>query len=312
MRSAKIIRLIIFIMKLGYIGLGKMGLNMVERLLEKDYEIVAFARKVESRNRAKEKGAEIVSSEKEMVEVLNGPRLIWIMVPYKAVDAVIDELKPLLQKGDTIIDGGNSPYKESIRRGKELKELGINFLDAGVSGGPGGARSGAAVMVGGEKALFEKFEQLFKDISVEGGYEYMGDQGAGHFVKMVHNGIEYGMMQAIGEGFEIMKKAPLNLDLTKISEVYRHGTVISSALIDWMHKAFVEEGEDLKEISGEVSHSGEGLWSVEAGKEFGVPAPIIEGALQFRIDSQGNPSYTGQVVSALRNQFGGHEVKKKS
>lgn len=298
-------------MKLGYIGLGKMGLNMVERLLERDYEIVAFARKEESRQRAKEKGAEIVSSEAEMVKALEGPRLIWIMVPYKAVDSVINELKPLLQEGDTIIDGGNSPYKESVRRGKELKELGINFLDVGVSGGPGGARDGAAAMIGGEKATFQKFEQLFKDISVEGGYGYMGDQGAGHFVKMIHNGIEYGMMQAIGEGFEIMKKAPLNLDLTKISEVYRHGTVISSSLIDWMHKAFVEEGEDLEAISGEVSHSGEGLWTVEAGEEFEVPVKIIEESLQFRINSQGNPSYTGQVVSALRNQFGGHEVKKK-
>ncbi|MFQ5661642.1 MAG: phosphogluconate dehydrogenase (NAD(+)-dependent, decarboxylating) [Candidatus Paceibacteria bacterium] len=298
-------------MKIGYIGLGKMGLNMVERLLERDYEIVAFARKEESRQRAKDQGAETVSSEEEMVKALEPPRLIWIMVPYKAVDSVIEELKKYLEAGDTIIDGGNSPYKESVRRGKELKELGINFLDVGVSGGPGGARDGAAAMIGGEKKVYEKFEQLFKDISVEGGYGYMGDQGAGHFVKMVHNGIEYGMMQAIGEGFEIMKKAPLNLNLTKISEVYRNGTVISSSLIDWMHKAFVEEGEDLKEISGEVSHSGEGLWTVEAAKEFGVPAKIIEESLQFRIDSKGNPSYTGQVVSALRNQFGGHEVKKK-
>lgn len=297
-------------MKIGYIGLGKMGLNMAERLLEKNYEIVAFARKEESRQKAKEKGANIVSSEKGMVKALDNPRLIWIMVPYKAVDSVIDELKKYLEAGDTVIDGGNSPYKESIRRGKELKDLGINFLDAGVSGGPEGARNGAAVMVGGEKAVFEKFEQLFKDISVENGYGYMGGQGAGHFVKMVHNGIEYGMMQAIGEGFEIMKKAPLNLNLTKIADVYRHGTVISSSLIDWMYKAYIEEGEDLKEISGEVSHSGEGLWTVEAGKELGVPTPVIEGALQFRIDSQGNPSYTGQVVSALRNQFGGHDVKK--
>lgn len=297
-------------MKLGYIGLGKMGINMVERLLEKDYEIVAFARSEESRQKAKEKGANIVKDEKEMVEMLDGPRLIWIMVPYKAVDSVIDELKKHIKAGDTIIDGGNSPYKESIRRGKELNKTGVNFLDVGVSGGPRGARNGAAVMVGGDKALFDKFERLFKDISVEDCYGYMGDSGAGHFVKMVHNGIEYGMMQAIGEGFEIMKKAPLNLNLTKVAEVYRHGTVITSSLIDWMHKAFVEEGEDLKEISGEVSHSGEGLWTVEAGKEFGVQTPVIEGALQFRIDSQGNPSYTGQVVSALRNQFGGHDVKK--
>jgi 6-phosphogluconate dehydrogenase len=298
-------------MKLGYIGLGKMGLNMVERLLEKGHSVVAFARSEESRERARSLGAEIVNSERQMIENLEPPRLIWIMVPHGAVDGVINEMKPLLQKGDGVIDGGNSPYKESIRRGRELKEMGIHFLDVGVSGGPGGARNGASLMIGGERKDFEKFEELFKDLSVPDGYGYMGESGAGHFVKMVHNGIEYGIMQSIGEGFAIMKKAPFKLNLTKVAEVYRHGTVIESRLIDWMHKAYLEEGEDLSAISGEVSHSGEGLWTVEAAKELGVSAEVIEKSLQFRIDSTGNPSYTGQVVSALRNQFGGHEVKKK-
>lgn len=297
-------------MKIGYIGLGKMGFNMTQRLLEKGYNIVAYDTDESSRKKIKDAGAIEVSSLKEMVDSLDNPRFIWIMVPHKVVDSVLEELVPLLGAEDTIVDGGNSLYKETLRRAEQITEKNINFIDVGVSGGPNGARNGASLMVGGKKEDFLKYEQLFKDLSVEGGYGYMGDHGAGHFVKMVHNGIEYGMMQAIGEGFEIMKKAPFNLNLTKISEVYNHGTVIKSSLIEWLHKAYIEEGENLEAISGKISHSGEGLWTVEAAKELGVLNPIIEGSLQFRVDSQEKPSYTGKVVSALRNQFGGHEVRK--
>ncbi|MCR4283982.1 MAG: decarboxylating 6-phosphogluconate dehydrogenase [Parcubacteria group bacterium] len=298
-------------LKIAYIGLGKMGLNMVERLIKKGYEISAFDINEEARRKADEAGALTFDSIEKLVRREESPRLIWIMVPYKFVDDVLEKVKPILQKGDTVIDGGNSPYKESIRRAKKLKEMGINFLDVGVSGGPSGARNGASLMIGGEKKDYEKYEELFKDLSAPEGYGYMGDHGAGHFVKMVHNGIEYGMMQAIAEGFAIMKKSPLNLNLTKIAEVYNNGTVIESRLISWLGKAFKEEGEGLKEISGKISHSGEGLWTVEASKELEVPAPVIEDSLNFRINSQENPSYTGQIVSALRNQFGGHEVKEK-
>ncbi len=298
-------------LKIKYIGLGKMGLNMVERLLEKGYEISAFDVAEESRKKAKEKGVQVYNSIEELIKPQEWPQLVWIMVPHKFVDDVLKDITPLLKEGDTIIDGGNSPYKESIRRAKELKEKNIHFLDTGVSGGPEGARNGASLMVGGEEEDYKKYEELFKDLSVPDGYGHMGDHGAGHFVKMVHNGIEYGMMQAIAEGFAIMKESPLHLDLTKISEVYNRGTVIESHLIEWLEKAFREEGEDLKEISGKISHSGEGLWTVEAAKELGVASPVIEDSLQFRIDSQEKPSYTGQIVSALRNQFGGHEVKNK-
>lgn len=298
-------------LKIAYIGLGKMGLNMVERLLEKGYEVSAFDVSEEARKKAGQAGALIFDSIEKLVRSEESPRLVWIMVPYKFVDDVLEKVTPILEKGDTIIDGGNSPYKESIRRAKELEEENINFLDVGVSGGPSGARNGASIMVGGEKKDYEKYEELFRDLSLPEGYGYMGDHGAGHFVKMIHNGIEYGMMQAIAEGFAIMKESPLNLNLTKIAEVYNKGTVIESRLISWLGKAFKEEGEDLKEISGKISHSGEGLWTVETAKELGVPAPVIKDALQFRIDSQNNPSYTGQIVSALRNQFGGHEVKEK-
>lgn len=298
-------------LKIQYIGLGKMGRNMVERLLEKGYEVSAFDVNEEAKKKASEAGAEVFDSIEKLVRSEESPRLIWIMVPHKFVDDVLEKITPILKKGDTIIDGGNSPYKESIRRAGELKAKNIHFLDAGVSGGPGGARNGASLMVGGKKEDYEKHEELFKDLSVPEGYGYMGDHGAGHFVKMVHNGIEYGMMQAIAEGFAIMKESPLHLNLTKIAEVYDRGTVIESRLISWLGKAFREEGEDLKKISGKISHSGEGLWTIETAKELGIPAPVIENALQFRINSQEKPSYTGQIVSALRNQFGGHEVREK-
>jgi 6-phosphogluconate dehydrogenase len=213
--------------------------------------------------------------------------------------------------GDIVIDGGNSPYKESIRRATELETRGIDFLDAGVSGGPAGARNGACIMVGGKKEVFEKFEAVFRDLSVPDGYGYLGRTGTGHFVKMVHNGIEYGMMQSLAEGFTIMKASDFGLDLTKIADVYNHKSVIESRLVGWLQYAFEQYGEDLKDISGSAAQSGEGMWTVEAGKELSIPTPIIQAALDFRIQSQAHPSYTGKLISAMRNQFGGHEVKEK-
>jgi len=298
-------------MKLGYIGLGKMGFNMVERLLDKGYVPVVYDMNEEAVTELSKRGAEAAASLPSLIEALQPPRLLWLMVPYQAVDPVLKELAPLLQQGDTVIDGGNSPYKESMRRASELEKQGIDFLDIGVSGGPRGAREGACLMIGGKETLFEKFEDLFRSLSADRGYGYMGKAGSGHFVKMVHNGIEYGMMQAIAEGFAVMKASPFDLNLSAVSEVYNHRSVIESRLIEWLEHAFEEYGEDLREIAGSVSQSGEGLWTVEAGKELGIPVPIIEGALNFRMQSQDRPSYTGQIVSALRNQFGGHEVFKK-
>jgi 6-phosphogluconate dehydrogenase len=298
-------------MKLGYVGLGKMGSNMVERLLEKGHEIVAFDRNAEAIQAAKNKGAQTADALAALVAGLSSPRLVWIMVPHQAVDVVLKELLPLLTKKDTVIDGGNSPYKESIRRARELEVKGVDFLDAGVSGGPAGARNGACIMVGGRKEVFQTFEALFRDLSVTDGYGYMGRTGAGHFVKMVHNGIEYGMMQALAEGFAVMHASDFGLELAKITEVYNHKSVIESRLVGWLQSAFVQYGEELKDISGTVAQSGEGMWTVEAGKELGVPTPIIQGALDFRLRSQANPSYTGKLLSAMRNQFGGHDVKVK-
>jgi 6-phosphogluconate dehydrogenase len=298
-------------MKIGYIGLGKMGFNMAELLLEKGHSIVVFNRSPEPVQRIAARGAKPADSIRALVNALATPRLIWIMVPHQAVDAVLNELAPLLAQGDTIIDGGNSPYKESIRRFQELQAKGIDFLDAGVSGGPAGARTGACIMVGGRREVYQRFEKLFQDLSADRGYGYMGTSGAGHFVKMVHNGIEYGMMQALAEGFSIMKRSAFDLDLTRIAELYNRRSVIESRLVGWLKNAYEQYGRDLDGISGSAAQSGEGRWTVDAANELGVPTPVIKGALDFRLESQNKPTYAGKVISALRNQFGGHEVKEK-
>ena len=237
--------------------------------------------KIRTQQKLEQEGLVGAHSLSELAGKLSKPRLIWLMSPHKVVDEILDELIPLLDAGDTVIDGGNSPYKESIRRSKGLSAKGINFLDAGVSGGPGGARNGACLMVGGEKELYKKYEQLFRDLSVKDGCGYMGKSGAGHFVKMIHNGIEYGMMQALGEGFEIMKKSPFSLDMLSVAEIYNHGSVIESRLVGWLAEAYAKFGDGLNAdecCSGKVSHSGEGQWTVDAARELGIPAEIIEGA----------------------------------
>ena len=277
--------------QLGYVGLGKMGFNMVKRLLEKGYDVTAYNRSPEAVHKITEQGAKGAESVAALV-----------------IDDVLAELVPHLQSGDTVIDGGNSPYMESQRRGKELAEKGVAFLDAGVSGGPAGARDGACVMVGGEKERYEHFKDLFADISAPDAYGYMGVSGAGHFVKMIHNGIEYGMMQAIAEGFEVLKNAEFEISLTEVARVYNNRSVIESRLVGWLVSAYKEYGENLDEISGVVSATGEGLWTVEAAKRLNVSTPIIEGSVLFREQSKDNQSYTGKVLSALRNQFGGHDA----
>ena len=288
-----------------------MGKGMVLRLLESGWDVVAYNRSPESVKKMEAAGAVGAYSISEVIKKLETPRLLWLMVPHQAVDTVLAEIVPLLAEGDVVIDGGNSNYKQSVRRARELAEKNIKFLDAGVSGGPAGARGGACVMVGGEREVFDQYEELFKDISAPNAYAYMGRGGAGHFVKMVHNGIEYGMMQAIGEGFAVLKKSDFDLNLKEVAKIYNNKSVIESRLTGWLQKGFQEYGTDLEDISGKVSASGEGLWTVEAAKELGVKVEVIEDSLKFRELSQKDPSYTGKIVSALRNQFGGHEVSKK-
>src|SRR5271169_4550279 len=298
-------------MKVGYIGLGKMGYNMVELLLEKGHQIVAYNRSAEPVQKIAKKGAQPADSIRELAIALEPPRLVWIMVPYGAVDAVLGELTPLLTKGDAVIDGGNSPYKESIRRAQELKDKGIYFLDAGVSGGPGGARTGACIMVGGDESVFHTYEQIFRDASVDHGYAFLGKAGAGHFVKMVHNGIEYGMMQALAEGFNIMKaKKEFNLNLDEIAEIWRYGSVVRSWLLDLTALA-LKDDPTLSDIQPWVEDSGEGRWTVAEAIDHDVPAPIITLALQMRFVSRDDENYSARLLAAMRNQFGGHAVKKE-
>ncbi|MES2953550.1 MAG: decarboxylating 6-phosphogluconate dehydrogenase [Patescibacteria group bacterium] len=286
-------------MKLGYIGLGKMGANMVARLAEKGHECETYDTS----------GSGSTQSLSELVAAVSAPRLIWVMVPASATDGVIDQLAHLLSSGDTVIDGGNSFYKKSVEHAGRLARKGIEFLDAGISGGPSGARNGACVMIGGKKELFLRYEQLFRDISAPAAYAYLGPAGAGHFVKMVHNGIEYGMMQAIAEGFEVLHQSPMKLDLNEITRIYNSGSVIESRLIGWLLEGYEKYGTELADISSTVAHTGEGAWTVEAAKELGVETPIIEGSLLFRKQSGDNPSYAGRVLSLLRALFGGHSAK---
>lgn len=297
--------------QIGYVGLGKMGLNMVARLREYGWQVAATDPNKEARARAKKAGAVVRTDLKKLVQGLPTPRLVWLMVPHQAVQEVTDELAGLLETGDTVIDGGNSFYKNSVKISKALAKQGINFLDVGVSGGPSGARHGACLMIGGSQAVYKQNVGLFSDLAVAGGYDYMGQAGAGHFIKMVHNGIEYGMMQAVAEGFSVIHGWSNDLNLEKIASLYNHGSVIESRLIGWLKEAYDKYGADLSNVDGRVAQSGEGQWTIEAAQELGIPVPIIEGALKFRVASQKKPSYTGQILSALRNQFGGHDVSAK-
>lgn len=294
----------------GIIGLGKMGAGIAEHLLEQHWPITVYSQKQDKLDRFKTLGAQTQNSIEDFVKSLPVPRVVWLMVPQGSpVDETIDKLLPHLDKEDIIIDGGNSFYKDSIKRAEKLKKLEINFIDAGVSGGPYGARHGAALMVGGDKKIFNYLKNLFKDLSIQDGVAFFKGHGAGHFVKMIHNGIEYGMMQAIAEGFAILEKADYNLDLTKVSEIYNNGSVIESKLVGWLKKAFDLHTQELKDVTSTVAHTGEGMWTVDTAKELKIKTKVIKDALQFRIESENNPSYMGKIVSALREQFGGHSVK---
>lgn len=301
--------------QIGIVGLGKMGGNIARRLHEKGWDVVAYNRTAETTKKFEAEGMRGAYSVHELVEKLDQPRVIWVMLPEgHALDEMLfgdSGLAKVLTAGDIIIDAGNSLYKNSKKRGAQLEKIGIKFVDVGVSGGPGGARNGASLMIGGSKENFEYLYPLFEDIAVLQGFEHFEGVGAGHFVKMVHNGIEYGMMQAIAEGFSVLKKSSYDLDLSRVAEVYNHGSVIESKLISWLSDALRLYGMELDEVSGSVAHTGEGAWTVDAARELDIRAKIIEDSLQFRIDSEKNPSYTGKILSALRNQFGGHAISGK-
>ncbi|MED0961157.1 phosphogluconate dehydrogenase (NAD(+)-dependent, decarboxylating) [Bacillus paramycoides] len=297
-------------MQVGLIGLGKMGLNLGKNLIDHKHQVAAFDLNTSAVEEMKEYGATGVSSLNELVQSLESPRILWVMVPHAVVDSVISEVTPLLSKGDILIEAGNSHYKESIRRYEQLKKDGIHFMDAGTSGGMEGARNGACYMIGGDQEAWEIVEPIFRDTAVENGYLYAGKAGSGHFLKMVHNGIEYGMMAAIGEGFEILEKSEFDYDYEKVSRVWNNGSVIRSWLMELTGNAFSKDAK-LDEIKGVMHSSGEGKWTVETALDLQTATPVIAMSLLMRYRSLDNDTFTGKVVAALRNEFGGHAVEKK-
>ena len=335
-------------MQLGMIGLGRMGANLVRRLMRDGHRCVAYDRTADVVKQLESEGADGATSITEFVAKLERPRAIWIMVPAAVVQSTLDQLRPLLDEGDIVIDGGNSYYRDDIDRARQLKTDGIHYLDVGTSGGVWGLERGYCLMIGGEQGPVEHLDPIFKTIAPgEGsaeptpgrsadstavhGYLHCGPNGAGHFVKMVHNGIEYGMMAAIGEGLNIIKHAdaglhqqaadaetaPLrdpeayqySIDVSEVAEVWRRGSVISSWLVDLIAAAFASS-PDLDDFAGRVSDSGEGRWTVLAAVEEGVPASVITAALYERFESRGLGDFTDKVLSAMRYEFGGHAEKK--
>ncbi|MCH2317758.1 MAG: decarboxylating 6-phosphogluconate dehydrogenase [SAR202 cluster bacterium] len=300
-------------MELGMVGLGRMGGNMAQRLLTGGHHIVAFDPQPLAVKAAEGNGADGVSSLDELVSKLTAPRAVWVMVPDGApTESTIKSLAELLSDGDMILDGGNSNFNDSIRRSKELAESGIEFMDVGTSGGVWGLTEGYSMMVGGSDEAFARIEPLIQTLapSPTSGYGHVGPAGAGHYVKMVHNGIEYGLMQAYAEGFELMNaREDMALDMAQIAEIWREGSVVRSWLLDLTAAAFQEDG-DLSGLAAYVDDSGEGRWTVQESVDLAVPIPVITAALQARFRSRQDQPFGAKILSAMRNQFGGHAVRK--
>lgn len=295
-------------MHIGMVGLGKMGMNLVANMRDHDIEVTAFDLNDKAREEVGQYGAKAVASLDALVMSLASPRIIWSMVPAgKPTEATISQLAKLLRPDDIVIDGGNSYYQDSIAHGKLLAAEGIHFFDVGTSGGMAGARADGNFMIGGDKAIFNKIEPLFKAIAAKGGYLYTGPAGSGHYLKMVHNGIEYGMMQAIGEGFDVLAHSPYDYDNAAVANMWNNGSVIRSWLMDLAANAFTEDS-NLEKIQGIMHSSGEGAWTVEEALRLHVATPVIASSLMMRYRSEEADTMTGKVVAALRNQFGGHAV----
>lgn len=298
-------------MQIGFVGLGKMGYNLVVNLLRHKHEVVGFDINPELVDLIKGEGAGGVGSYEELFQTLPGPRVIWLMIPAgPLIDKVLDQLLASgLSSGDIVIDGGNSHYQDTLRRYEMLKTKGVSYVDCGTSGGVSGALNGACTMVGGDPEAVDKLDEVFREISVENGYLYTGPAGSGHFTKMVHNGIEYGMMQAIAEGFEVLEKSPFPYDFEAVARMWNNGSVIRSWLMELTENAFKKDAK-LEGIKGRMFSSGEGKWTLETALNLGVPTPVIALSLLMRYRSLQDDTFTGKVVAALRNEFGGHAVVK--
>lgn len=300
-------------MQIGLIGLGKMGYNLALNMRDNKVDIKAYARNQETLAKMdQEGGVDTYKDLGEMVASLEKPRVVWMMITAgKPVDMVIDQLIPMVEPGDIIVDGGNSRFSDTLTRAAMLKEKGIHFVDAGTSGGTDGARNGACMMVGGPNEAVDYLAETFTNLNVEDGYLHCGDSGAGHYVKMIHNGIEYGMMQAIGEGFNILKAAPFDLDFRAISHVWNSGSIIEGYLMECMESAFANNGNEMEDIQPIIDANGEGEWTVEESIRLKVPAPVIANSVYVRYMSRDTYAFSDRVVAALRNEFGGHKLHKK-
>jgi 6-phosphogluconate dehydrogenase len=299
-------------MRLGMVGLGKMGGNMVTRLLRGDHEVVVYDLDPElTKKVGSAEGASAVGGLEEMVGALQAPRVVWVMVPAGGpTETTLQALATAMEPGDVLIDGGNSNFNDTKRRAAELAGRGIHLVDAGTSGGVWGLEVGYCLMVGGPAEAVGLCEPVFRTLAPENGYLHVGASGAGHFTKMVHNGIEYGLLQAYAEGFEILHAADFGLDLHAIASLWNHGSVVRSWLLELLERAYATEGQELERIRGWVADSGEGRWTVETAIALNVPAPVITLSLLQRFRSRQDESYGAQVIAALRNQFGGHAVKE--
>jgi 6-phosphogluconate dehydrogenase len=299
--------------ELAIVGLGRMGANMARRLHNAGHRVVAYNRSFEKTQEIMGEGLDGAEHPEQIVAMLSAPRIVWLMVPAgDATEQTMEEFAALLSPGDTIVDGGNSNFKDSKRRHELLKGRGLHFVDAGISGGIWGLVNGYGTMVGGEPEAVKPLEPIFKSLAPpDGGYIHCGPPGSGHYTKMVHNGIEYGLMQAYAEGFEIMHASEYPLDLEAISKAWMHGTVIRSWLLELAGRAFEQNGTDLSDIKGWVEDSGEGRWTVQDAIDHNVPAQVIVTSLLTRFRSRQDDSYTAKVLAALRNQFGGHAVKSE-
>jgi 6-phosphogluconate dehydrogenase len=296
-------------MQIGVVGLGKMGYNLALNLHRNFFQVAAFDINAETRARISLEGIATYGTLKEMIESQSDRRIIWLMVPSgRSVDDTIGSLASLLKKGDIIVDGGNSNYRDSVRRFNALQEKSIEFLDCGTSGGVSGALKGVCAMIGGKKETFDYCESIFKAVSVPDGYLYCGEPGSGHFIKMIHNGIEYGMMQAIAEGFELMDHSEYKFDYAAVAHLWNNGSVIRGWLMELTENAFSKDSS-LSKIKGIMNSSGEGKWMLETALEKSVATPVIALSLLMRYRSQQQDTFSGKVVAALRNEFGGHAVE---
>lgn len=300
-------------MHVGLIGLGKMGANMARRLLRDDHNVVGFDLNPDAVDALESDGGRGADSLAALVDALDPPRVCWIMVPAgEAVDATLDDLLPLLDEGDVVVDGGNSNYNDTLRRADRTHDAGMHFVDVGTSGGVWGLEEGYSMMVGGSDDAVDVLRPALRTLAPgpDRGWGHVGPAGSGHFVKMVHNGIEYGLMQAYAEGFHIMKaKGDFDLDLQQVAEIWRHGSVVRSWLLDLTARA-LDADQDLPDVAAWVNDSGEGRWTVQEAIDLDVPAPVITDALIQRLQSRQDETYAHRLLNALRNQFGGHAVKK--